>query len=97
VYKFVVYLYITCIFVYTNNDMNTDLYKKTQQSLKNLSPNLSAQDKVDAAKKFGVHKNTVLNYLKGEGPNVELGLKLIEYFNGVMDKKIKKVHKILAA
>lgn len=74
-----------------------DLKTKCRESLKELSPNLTTLDKRDAALKFDVHYNTVLNYLRGEIGDVDTGLEMVEFFNKRISARMTRVHKILAA
>lgn len=74
-----------------------DLKTKCIDSLRVISGSVTAKDKSDAAKKFNIHKNTVLGYLRGEVGDIDMGLQLIDFFNQRISKKIDKVHKILSA
>lgn len=99
-YKIVVYMYTICTFVYINNN-NTmkeglDLKSKCAESLKTMSVCLTVRDKKDAAKKLRVHYNTILNYLRGDIGDVDMGLQLVAFFNVRIGERINKVHQILA-
>jgi hypothetical protein len=74
-----------------------DLKSKCANGLKSLAPSLTAHDKQQAADKFKVHKNTVLNYLSGRVGDEDLGLKMLEFFNKRISDRVEKMHKILAA
>jgi hypothetical protein len=75
----------------------TDLKTKCIGSLKEISPSLTTKDKREAAEKFHVHYNTVLNYLRGEVGDIDTGLKMVEFFNKRISDRMIRVHKILAA
>jgi hypothetical protein len=77
--------------------MTNDLKNKCTESLKALYPCLTSKDKGEAARKFRVHKNTVHNYLRGEISDLDMGLKLVEFFNKKVGARVERVHKILSA
>jgi hypothetical protein len=74
----------------------TDLKKQIAATLKNQLPNISAQDKEDAATENVVHVNTINNYLKGDIGNVDFGLKLIEFFTERISKKFERLNQVQA-
>lgn len=77
--------------------MTNDLKYKCTESLKNLSICLTSKDKSEAAKKFKVHKNTIHNYLRGEIGDLDMGIKLVEFFNKKVEMRLGHVRKILSA
>lgn len=74
-----------------------DTKTKYAETLKGLNPSVTKKEKQEAATKFKVHYNTILNYLRGEVADIELGLKLVEFFNGKVSARMIRVRKILAA
>lgn len=59
-----------------------------------IKPDVTAQDRKDAFAEFNLTEATIHKYLKGEGPNADLGLKLYEFFHGKIAGRIERINAI---
>lgn len=55
------------------------------EALVELKPNITSSDRREAP----VSMNTVVQYLKGEGQDLDTAFKLLEYFKGRIDNRRK--------
>lgn len=77
--------------------MKIDLKKQLAAKLKQMSPNLTMQDKEVAAKEKTVHINTINNYLSGSIGNVDFAISLVEFFTERINQKLDRLNQLQGA
>jgi hypothetical protein len=77
--------------------MATDLNQVYQQKLKELAPNVIPQDKAAAIKKGIAVMSTIQLYLKGNGPQLQISIKLFNFFSKRVEQRLKDFNKKMAA
>lgn len=80
-----------------NNSIAIDTRSTIAATLKKMNSNVTVSDKHEAAQLMDVSYNTILNYMRGDVANVEIGLRLMEFFNGIINNRIERVKQVIAA
>jgi hypothetical protein len=70
----------------TNRQIN-----KALQVLADLSVNVTTDDKSAASEELGIHKITISRYLKGDGSNLDLATKMIQFFKKRISEREKAI------
>lgn len=72
------------------NTENTQI-DKANEVLRELSPNVTTQDRKAAQEELGLSRYTVGNYLKGIGSDLDTAMSLIEFFRKRISLRDKKL------
>lgn len=69
----------------------TDLRTECIEKLKAFEGNITGPDKVDACSKLQISRPTLDKYLGGDISNIDTAIAIIEFFNGRISKRRKKL------
>jgi predicted transcriptional regulator len=71
----------------------TNLLTTYGEKLKQLSPNVSLQDKADAKKAVGISRPTIEKYLNGNVVKMDTADKLIKFFSKRILRRVMELEK----
>lgn len=63
--------------------------QRANEALAALKPNITSDDRTEAAKRFSVF--TIVMYLKGQGRNLDTAIKLLDFFKGKIETREHKL------
>ena len=69
--------------------------EQVQNELKKMNENLASVDILDYSNESGITRITIYTYLKGEGNNLDVGLKMMEFFHKRISDRAEKIASII--
>lgn len=75
----------------TENQNTPTQIERANNILLDIKPNVTAQDREDAQKELELGEATVNRYLIGEGKKIDTALALIEFFQGRILERERKL------
>lgn len=68
---------------------NEKLIKTCSEKLKSIKSQVVSDDRKEACELLNVSHVTVMRYLKGEVKNIDLGVKMYEFLNNRIERRIE--------